>query len=66
MRGAGVELHLSGKVTADHSVRPVQVDLGTPQAPGRVIEGAGSAFGGLDILVNNTGAVIDGGLVTTL
>ncbi|MET7619095.1 oxidoreductase [Streptomyces sp. NPDC005408] len=36
-------------------VRPVQVDLATPDGPAMLVEAAGS--GGLDILVNNVGAV---------
>lgn len=39
------------------AVRPVPVDLATPDGPGRLIDAALSAFGGLDILVNNVGAV---------
>ena len=35
----------------------VQVDLSTPDGPGRLVEEAISAFGGLDVLVNNVGAV---------
>jgi NAD(P)-dependent dehydrogenase (short-subunit alcohol dehydrogenase family) len=38
-------------------VHPVQVDLSTPDGPARLIEAAISTFGGLDILVNNVGAV---------
>jgi NAD(P)-dependent dehydrogenase (short-subunit alcohol dehydrogenase family) len=39
------------------AVRPVPVDLATPDGPARLIDAAVSAFGGLDILVNNVGAV---------
>ncbi|GAA3208521.1 oxidoreductase [Dactylosporangium siamense] len=35
----------------------VEVDLSTPDGPARLIDAAVSAFGGLDILVNNVGAV---------
>ncbi len=40
----------------DH-VHPVQVDLGTPDGPARLVEEAVSTFGALDVLVNNVGAV---------
>jgi NAD(P)-dependent dehydrogenase (short-subunit alcohol dehydrogenase family) len=39
------------------SVHPVPVDLATPDGPARLIEAAIATFGGLDILVNNVGAV---------
>ena len=39
------------------AVRPVPVDLATPDGPAHLIDAALSAFGGLDILVNNVGAV---------
>jgi NAD(P)-dependent dehydrogenase (short-subunit alcohol dehydrogenase family) len=48
---------LSVLIDAGYPVRPVQVDLTTPQGPGRLVEEAVSAFGGLDVLVNNVGAV---------
>jgi NAD(P)-dependent dehydrogenase (short-subunit alcohol dehydrogenase family) len=35
----------------------VQVDLATPDGPARLVDAAVSAFGGLDILVNNVGGV---------
>ncbi len=38
-------------------VRPVWVDLSTPDGPARLIDDAVSAYGGIDILVNNVGAV---------
>jgi len=38
------------------SVRTVQVDLGTPDGPARLIEDAVGAYGRLDLLVNNVGA----------
>lgn len=44
------------QLATDRPVRPVLVDLGTPEGPARVIDEAVSAFGGLDILVNNVGA----------
>jgi NAD(P)-dependent dehydrogenase (short-subunit alcohol dehydrogenase family) len=44
------------QLAADHPVRPVQVDLRTLEGPAMVIDEAASAFGGLDILVNNVGA----------
>ena len=39
------------------AVRPVQVDLSTSEGPQRLVEEAVSAYGGLDVLVNNVGAV---------
>jgi NAD(P)-dependent dehydrogenase (short-subunit alcohol dehydrogenase family) len=39
------------------AIQPVLVDLTTPDGPGRLVEQAVQAFGGLDILVNNGGAV---------
>ena len=39
------------------SVHPVSVDLSRPDEPGRLVDEAMSAFGGLDILVNNVGYV---------
>jgi NAD(P)-dependent dehydrogenase (short-subunit alcohol dehydrogenase family) len=41
----------------DFSVRPFQIDLTTPDGPARLVEEAVSAYGGLDVLVNNVGAV---------
>jgi NAD(P)-dependent dehydrogenase (short-subunit alcohol dehydrogenase family) len=38
-------------------VRPVPADLATQEGPGRLIQDAVAAFGGLDVLVNNVGAV---------
>ncbi len=37
-------------------VRPVMVDLSTPDGPGRLVAEAVSTHGGLDVLVNNVGA----------
>jgi NAD(P)-dependent dehydrogenase (short-subunit alcohol dehydrogenase family) len=37
-------------------VRPVQVDLSTPEGPARLVEDAAAAYGRLDLLVNNVGA----------
>ena len=37
-------------------VRPVMVDLSTPDGPARLVAEAVSAHGGLDVLVNNVGA----------
>jgi NAD(P)-dependent dehydrogenase (short-subunit alcohol dehydrogenase family) len=51
----------------DH-VRPVLVDLTEPDGPARLVEEAVGAFGGLDVLVNNIGAVrprLDGFLAVT-
>ncbi|MEU7895252.1 oxidoreductase [Nonomuraea sp. NPDC049152] len=38
-------------------VHPVEVDLATADGPARLVEAAVSAFGGIDVLVNNVGAV---------
>jgi NAD(P)-dependent dehydrogenase (short-subunit alcohol dehydrogenase family) len=38
-------------------VFPVLVDLSTPDGPARLVDEAVAAFGGVDILVNNVGAV---------
>jgi NAD(P)-dependent dehydrogenase (short-subunit alcohol dehydrogenase family) len=38
-------------------VRPVAADLISPEGPQRVIDEAVTAFGGLDILINNVGSV---------
>ncbi|MBT2391998.1 SDR family oxidoreductase [Streptomyces sp. ISL-1] len=45
------------ELTADSEVRPVLVDLTTPDGPAQLVDEAVSLFGGLDILVNNVGAV---------
>ncbi len=42
---------------ASADVRPVSVDLTTPEGPGELIAEATAALGGIDILVNNVGAV---------
>ncbi|WP_214406793.1 SDR family NAD(P)-dependent oxidoreductase [Pseudonocardia lacus] len=49
-------------------VRPVRVDLTEPDGPARLVAEAVGAFGGLDVLVNNVGAVrprLDGFLAVT-
>ncbi len=48
---------LAALVEAGYPVRPVQVDLTTPDGPDRLVEEAVSAFDRLDVLVNNVGAV---------
>ncbi len=45
------------QLTTQGKVHPVQVDLGTPEGPARLIDEAVVAYGGLDILVNNVGAL---------
>jgi NAD(P)-dependent dehydrogenase (short-subunit alcohol dehydrogenase family) len=45
------------KLADAYPVRPVLVDLSSPGGPARLVAEAASAFGGLDILVNNVGAV---------
>ncbi|MFD8414980.1 SDR family NAD(P)-dependent oxidoreductase [Streptomyces sp. NPDC059650] len=44
-------------LAAGGRVRPVAVDLTTPDGPARTVREAVEAFGGLDVLVNNVGAV---------
>jgi NAD(P)-dependent dehydrogenase (short-subunit alcohol dehydrogenase family) len=48
--------NLSG-LAADYGVHPVQVDLTAPAGPKELVKEAVAAFGGLDILINNVGAV---------
>jgi NAD(P)-dependent dehydrogenase (short-subunit alcohol dehydrogenase family) len=48
---------LAALVAAGRPVRPVRLDLTTPDGPARLVEEAVTAFGGLDVLVNNVGAV---------
>jgi NAD(P)-dependent dehydrogenase (short-subunit alcohol dehydrogenase family) len=45
------------KLAADSHVLPVLTDLATPDGPGHLIDEAISTYGGLDILINNVGAV---------
>ncbi|GHJ45165.1 3-oxoacyl-ACP reductase [Catellatospora sp. TT07R-123] len=45
------------ELTAGGAVTALAVDLGTPDGPGELVEAAVSAYGGLDVLVNNVGAV---------
>lgn len=52
-----MEGELAGLVTAGYPVRPFEVDLSTPDGPDRLVAEAVSQFGGLDVLVNNVGAV---------
>ena len=44
-------------LAARTTIRPVPVDLTTADGPAQLVEEAISAYGGLDILVNNVGAV---------
>jgi NAD(P)-dependent dehydrogenase (short-subunit alcohol dehydrogenase family) len=48
---------ISALVAAGRPVRPVQLDLTTPDGPARLVEEAVTSYGGLDVLVNNVGAV---------
>jgi NAD(P)-dependent dehydrogenase (short-subunit alcohol dehydrogenase family) len=53
-REVGDELSLLATQSGAH---PVSVDLSTPDGPARLVAEAVATFGGLDILVNNVGAV---------
>ncbi|WP_067689236.1 SDR family NAD(P)-dependent oxidoreductase [Nocardia jejuensis] len=46
------------ELAARDEVRSVSVDLTAPDGPQRLIDEAVSAFGGIDIVVNNVGAVV--------
>ncbi|GGM97097.1 SDR family NAD(P)-dependent oxidoreductase [Streptomyces fuscichromogenes] len=43
------------RLAGEHPVLPVAVDLSTPDGPAELIDAAATAFGGLDVLVNNAG-----------
>ncbi|GAA5178735.1 SDR family oxidoreductase [Rugosimonospora acidiphila] len=45
------------ELAGDGAVRPVAVDLSTVDGPGRLVAAAVAAFGRIDLLVNNVGAV---------
>src|SRR5215203_5563716 len=45
------------QLTTQGRVHPVRVDLGTPDGPARLIDETVVAYGGLDVLVNNVGAL---------
>ena len=64
--GAGARS--TGGLAGLDGVHPVAVDLSTADGPGRLVEEAVATFGGVDILVNNVGAVrprLDGFLAIT-
>jgi NAD(P)-dependent dehydrogenase (short-subunit alcohol dehydrogenase family) len=44
-------------LAAQHKVRPVSIDLTTPDGPDELVRHAVQEFGGVDILINNVGAV---------
>jgi len=48
---------LRALVADGYPVRPVAVDLTDPEGPGALVDQALTAFGGVDVLVNNVGAV---------
>ena len=48
---------LAAEVEAGRPLRPVQLDLMTADGPAALVSEAVAAFGGLDVLVNNVGAV---------
>jgi NAD(P)-dependent dehydrogenase (short-subunit alcohol dehydrogenase family) len=53
-RGSSDEL---AELASRFQIHPVAVDLSTATGPGRLIDEAISMYGGLDVLVNNVGAV---------
>ena len=60
LAGEGVQVVAGAREWHDEPsplVHPVAVDLGTPDGPARLVDEAVTRFGGLDILVNNVGAV---------
>src|SRR5882757_8124991 len=54
--GTGTADELTG-LASRAPVYPVAVDLTTPDGPARLVDEAVTRFGGVDILVNNVGAV---------
>lgn len=54
---AGARAIPTGLAELGDAVLPVRADLSTPDGPARLVDAAIEAFGGLDILVNNVGAV---------
>ncbi|NMO89502.1 SDR family oxidoreductase [Actinomycetospora sp. TBRC 11914] len=55
-------------LAGEYPVHPVAVDLSGPQAPAELVAEAVAAFGGIDVVVNNVGAVrprVDGFLAVT-
>jgi len=58
--GAAGARHITtelAELAVDGRVHPVTVDLATPDCPAELLQAAASALGGLDILINNVGAV---------
>lgn len=56
---------LRAEAGGDDAVIGVEADLNTASGVGTVIDGAVTAFGGIDILVNNVGKAGGGGLLET-
>jgi NAD(P)-dependent dehydrogenase (short-subunit alcohol dehydrogenase family) len=59
---------LDALVDAGADLTVVEVDLATLDGPGRLVDAAVAQHGGIDVLVNNVGAVrprVDGFLATT-
>ncbi|WP_066946999.1 SDR family NAD(P)-dependent oxidoreductase [Streptomyces lushanensis] len=59
---------LDDLVEAGAELTVVEADLATPDGPGALVAAAAGLYGGLDVLVNNVGAVrprVDGFLATT-
>ncbi|MFF3562018.1 SDR family NAD(P)-dependent oxidoreductase [Streptomyces sp. NPDC002574] len=59
---------LDGLIEQGAELTVVEVDLATPEGPGTLVAAAVELYGGVDVLVNNVGAVrprVDGFLATT-
>jgi NAD(P)-dependent dehydrogenase (short-subunit alcohol dehydrogenase family) len=47
-------------LAGEHPVLPVAVDLSTANGPAELVDAAATTFGGLDVMVNNVGALPQG------
>jgi 3-oxoacyl-[acyl-carrier protein] reductase len=65
LQAALSELRADACAGASDRVVAIEADLSTADGIARVIDGAASAFGGLDILVNNVGLARGAGIVET-
>ncbi|MEV6495387.1 SDR family oxidoreductase, partial [Actinoplanes sp. NPDC051633] len=57
VRAAGAATTELTDLAARAAVHPVTVDLSTPEGPARLVDTAVAEHGGIDILINNVGAV---------